>query len=276
MKHKILLLNLLLMSMFSSVVYGQTWELGAGVGGAGYMGDLNPDNPAKISGLSGGAFAKLNFSPYWVLGVHYNYGRIKGNDAESSNEQFRSRNLNFKTPLNEVSLQVEFNFFSYFAGGGTKGFTPYIFTGIGGVFFNPKGTYPYPSASKLSEYDLRFYRTEGQESPYRNYALTIPYGVGIKVRLKDNWAMFTQVGYRTAYTDYLDDVSGKYPDPATAWSGSPNAEATSQFLSNPSNPLDPNRPRVGSQRGDSRKRDTYMFVQIGVSYTFLSEKCFTF
>jgi hypothetical protein len=29
-----------------------------------------------------------------------------------------------------------------------------------------------------------------------------------------------------------------------------------------------------TQRGDFRKRDTYMFVGIGITYTFVSQKCF--
>lgn len=271
MRLKILLLNIFIASLFCSDIQAQTWELGAGVGGAGYMGDLNPDHPVKISGLSAGAFVKVNFSPYWVMGFHYNYGKIGANDASSSNQQFKDRNLNFKTALNEFSLQVDFNFLSYFAGGGTKNFTPYIYTGIGGVFFNPVGKYTFPGSGREQQYNLRFYRTEGQPVPYKNYALSIPYGAGIKLRLNDNLALITQAGYRTAYTDYLDDVGGKYPSPSS-WTDSPNTAPVSAYLSDPSGKL----MKPGVQRGDSRKRDTYMFVQIGISYTFLSEKCFTF
>jgi hypothetical protein len=126
------------------------------------------------------------------------------------------------------------------------------------------------------EYNLRFYRTEGQNEPYKNYALTVPYGVGFKVRLKENWGLFSQIGYRSAFTDYLDDVSGKYP-------GADNPPADGDrglMLSDPNRgPLVsgiPRRTLSGTQRGDFRKRDTYMFVGIGISYTFVSQKCYTF
>ncbi|AOM78185.1 DUF6089 family protein [Pedobacter steynii] len=251
----------------------QVMELGVVGGGAGYMGDLNQTKPLKISGMSAGAYVKMNLDPYWALGFHYNFGKIKANDLNSENEQFRDRGLNFKTSLNEISLQVDFNFFEYFAGGGTKKFTPYIFTGIGGVFFSPKGYYPHVPELGDKEYNLRFYRTEGQTEPYKNYALTVPYGVGFKVRLKENWGLFSQIGYRTIFTDYLDDVSGRYPDdnklPADGLTGiklsNPN---TASSLSGTGLP--------GIQRGDFRKRDTYMFVGIGISYTFVSQKCYTF
>jgi hypothetical protein len=249
-------------------VYGQTWELGVGAGGAGYIGDLNQKQPLKISGISAGGYVKMNFDPYWTLGLHYTYGKIKANDAHSDNAQFRDRNLNFRTSLNEVSLQIDFNFFDYFAGGGMKNFTPYIFSGMGATLFNPKATHDG------NDYKLRFYETEGQKEPYRNYAFSIPYGAGFKVRLRENWGFFSQIGYRTAYSDFLDDVSGKYPS-QSAWPQDDSAEirVVRQNLADPSLSQ---YGTPGVQRGDFRKRDTYMFVGIGISYTFVSQKCYTF
>jgi hypothetical protein len=247
---------------------GQTIELGIAAGGAGYIGDLNQKQPLKISGLSAAVYAKMNLDPFWAVGLHYTYGKIKADDAKSDNSQFRDRNINFKTPLNEISLQVDFNFFDYFAAGGTKTFTPYIYTGVGAVLFNPKATYDD------IEYNMRLYKTEGQGSPYKNYTFSILYGAGAKVRLKENWGLFTQIGYRTAYSDYLDDVSRKYPSQSN-WPEDDSAElrATRNKLSDPSLSQ---YGAPGVQRGDFRKRDTYMFVGIGISYTFVSQKCYTF
>lgn len=248
--------------MFISIqgLHAQAWEVGMAGGAAGYMGDLNPDNPLKSSGVSAGVFAKLNFNSHWALGLHYNYGRVSGYDDKSSNPDFRDRNLRFYTPLNELSLQVDFNFFDYFAGGGRKSFTPYLFTGLGGVIFNPRVR--LNGATR----DLRLYKTEGQTTPYKNYTLSIPYGAGVKFNVKSNWSFFSQLGYRTAFTDYLDDVSGVYKTPVNG------DDAMHIYLADPSISGRP----PGSQRGDSGKRDGYMFLQIGISYTFLSEKCFTF
>jgi hypothetical protein len=247
----------------------QTMELGIAAGGAGYIGDLNQKQPLKISGMSAAAYVKMNLDPYWAIGLHYNYGKIKADDSKSDNSQFRDRNINFKTPLNEVSLQADFNFFDYFAAGGTKTFTPYIYTGIGVVLFNPKATYDG------REYNVRHYKTEGGDGvPYKNYTFSVLYGAGAKVRLKENWGLFTSIGYRTAYSDYLDDVSRKYPA-ASSWpeGDSPELRATRERLSDPSLSQ---YGRPGVQRGDFRKRDTYMFVGIGISYTFVSQKCYTF
>lgn len=263
----------LLICLFGSGVYAQTPEVGVIAGGAGYMGDLNQDNPLKISGLSAGAFVKLNLDPYWNIGLHYTYARIKGNDSLSNNAQFRERNLRFFTPISEVSIQGEFNFFDYFAGGGRRSFSPYIFTGISGFFFNPK-TKINNNSNVVS---LAYYRTEGQADAYKQYGISIPYGVGAKIRFRENWSLFGQVGYRTAFTDYLDDVSGYYPDPETpTWPVDTNLPIR-QLLSDRSG--ETTGVYIGAkhtQRGDLRKRDTYMFAGIGISFTFVSQKCYTF
>lgn len=243
----------------------QTMEVGLNVGAAGYMGDLNQKNPVDFSGIAFGAYVKRNFDAYWGLGIHYNYGKIKDDDAYSSNANFRERNINFSTPLHELSLQVDFNLLDYFAGGGTKNFTPYIFTGVAGVLFNPKAVY------QDQEYELKYYHTENVS--YKNYAISIPYGVGIKYRISEKLSLFSQLGYRTAFTDYLDDVGDNYPQ--TAVYG--RVDADHPVLINLSNPsARPELMNPGGQRGDHVKKDTYMFLHIGISYTFLSDKCFTF
>lgn len=257
---KILFCIAALSGLLSTAANAQIMEVGANVGAAGYIGDLNPSNPLDFSGVAFGVFVKGNLDPYWAVGLHYNYGRIKANDANSSNADFRNRNLNFSTPLNELSLQVDFNFLDYFSGGGTRNFSPYIFAGLGGVLFNPKATYGG------NTYELRYYETEGVK--YKNYAVTIPFGVGMKYRISDRVGIFSQIGYRVAGTDYLDDVGDKYPGQSViSKDGSVN-------LSNPS-PL-PGYGPAGSQRGNYLKKDSYVFLHIGISYTFTSDKCYAF
>jgi opacity protein-like surface antigen len=228
------------------IAKAQNWEIGLGAGAAGYMGDLNKNNPLKFSGPAVGGFVKLNLDPYWSLGMNYNYGRIEGDNG----------NLKFYAPLHEVSALVDFNFFDFFAGGGRRRFSPFIYAGLGGLVFNAKR-----NVGNEVKY-LRLYRTENQSLPYKNYAFSIPYGAGMKFKMSTNFTIFGQLGYRTAYTDYLDDVKGTY---RRITDGNPERI----FLSNPSG----NPENIGMQRGDSRKRDTYMLTQIGVSYTFLCRHC---
>ncbi|MGF1924541.1 MAG: DUF6089 family protein, partial [Bacteroidia bacterium] len=118
---------------------------------------------------------------------------------------------------------------------------------------------------------LRDLLTEGQTERYRNYAPVVIYGAGVKYKKNDNWTLFGQVGYRTTFTDYLDDVSGVYPDNSSTWGPSLNVSDRSSEVVTSGSIF-----TAGDQRGDFRKRDTYLFVNIGISYTFVSQKCFTF
>jgi len=249
MRKKAALLFVFTTLFWAGIAQAQNWEIGVAAGAAGYMGDLNMNKPLKFSGPAVGGFVKLNLDPFWSLGMHYTYGRIKGDNGD----------LKFYTPLHEASAMVDFNFFDFFAGGGHKRFTPYIYAGFGGVVYNPKR-----KVGDEVKY-LRLYRTEDQYTTYRNYAVSIPYGAGIKYKVKSNLTLFGNLGYRTAYTDYLDDVSRNY---RRITDGDPDRI----FLANPSGDLS----KIGTQRGDSRRRDTYMFTQLGLSYTFLCENCSVF
>lgn len=241
----------------------QTWEIGGAVGGSGYMGDLNPNNPLKISGIAVGGYVARNFDGYFSAKLNYTYGRISGADSTSSNQQFRERNLSFTTSLSEISVIGEFNFIEYIPDVSKSRFTPFIYLGIGALHYNPQADYLGHT------YDLRPLTTEGEKKPYPTMAMSIPYGAGIKYNFADKWTAEASIGYRNPSTDYLDDVSGVYADKSKL----PNAlsqalsdrsgEKTGVYLGTP-----------GTQRGDFRSHDTYMFLQLTVSYTFVTAKCY--
>ncbi len=252
--------------------FAQTWEVGGFIGSSGYMGDINQLKPYQFTDLAFGGQIKRNLDGYWAFKLSALHGKIRGDDANSSSVQQQQRNLNFYSPLTEISLQTEFNFFNYLPGlfpiAGSRKFSPYIFTGIGLVLFNPK--------TKLNdyEYELQKYVTESADisDNYNKYAISVPYGAGLKYNVKGNWNLVTELGYRTAFTDYLDDISGNYPDFSSQNQSDPLVIERME-LSDRSNP------KIGlsnTQRGNYRKKDTYMFVGLSITYTFVSRKCPTF
>ncbi len=248
--------------LLSFKVSAQTWELGGAVGGAGYMGDLNANNPVKVSGISAGGFVKRNFNGYLSVKLNYSYGQISGADSTSNNPQFRARNLSFTTSLNEFSLIGEFNFMHYVPEAGKNKFTPYIYLGIATLGFSPTTVY------NGTTYELVNYQTEGQKKPYSTTAFSFPYGAGIKYNIAGKLTLAADLGYRHPNTDYLDDVSGLYPDrrKLSTISGllsDRSGERTGVYIGSP-----------GSQRGDLNPRDTYFFTQVTISYTFVTEKCY--
>jgi hypothetical protein len=239
-----------------------TWEIGGALGGAGYIGDLNP-SPFKPSGISVGAFVKRNFNGYLSAKLNYQYGKIGGADSSSSSQQLRGRNLSFTDALTELSLMAEFNFMKYIPDAGKNKYSPYIFLGIGTTSFSPNAMY------NGNEIELRTLRTEGQTSAYKASTIVIPYGAGIKYNIGGKWTAALEAGYRYTHTDYLDDVSGVYASPGqlpTALSvalADRSGERTGTYIGTP-----------GSQRGDFRTKDIYAFFGFTLSYTFVTEKCY--
>lgn len=255
---------LLIVSLFSQIFIAsaQTWEIGVSAGASGYMGDINPLKPQKFTDPAFGGQVKRNFNGYWSAKLNFLRGKIQGDDSKSSNAYQNDRNLNFRSDLNELSLQVELNFFNYLPGllpgFGAKRVSPYIFTGVAGVTFNPVADY------NGSPIELQPLQTEAVK--YNKYALSVPYGAGFKYNVSGNFNLIGEIGYRTAFTDYLDDISGRYPD----FIANPPARALSPALSDRSFSQSGT---PGTQRGDFRKRDTYMFTTISLTYTFVSTKC---
>jgi len=258
---KLVIFLFLLFTSFS--LRAQTWEVGGSVGAAGYMGDLNQNNPLKPSGLSLGIFVQRNFDGYLSAKLNYDFGHIGAADNTSSSPQQRARNLSFTDNLNEFSVIGEFNFFKYIPEAGQNRFTPFIYAGLGVVGYNPQAVY------QGHTYDLRPLITEGESKPYSSLAFSVPYGVGVKYNFLGKWNFIADIGYRNPTTDYLDDVSGKYTNRTKL--ASPIAQALSD-RSGELTGVDIGIP--GTQRGDLRPKDTYWFINISVSFTFVSSKCY--
>ncbi|MDB5087763.1 MAG: hypothetical protein JWR09_1757 [Mucilaginibacter sp.] len=240
----------------------QTWEIGGALGGAGYIGDLNPNNPIKISGYSIGGFVKRNFNGYLSARLNGAFGQISAADSNSSNQQFRKRNLSFTTPIYEASIIGEFNFMHYIPEAGKNKFTPYIFLGVALARYYPSTIY------NGQTYALRLYRTEGEHTGYSSNAISPLYGAGVKYNIMGKFTLGAELGYRNTNTDYLDDVSGNYANKSKQGKiaralGDRSGEKTGVYIGS-----------AGTQRGDLRPHDTYFFSQITFSYTFVTQKCY--
>ncbi|MDP3470208.1 MAG: DUF6089 family protein [Daejeonella sp.] len=248
----------------SFLASAQTWELGGSLGAMGYMGDINPVKAYKLTDPAFGVQIKRNFDGYWSAKLNYMYGKVRASDAASSNTYQVERNLDFHSPVSEFSMQVEFNLFRYMAGAdygfATRKLSPYLFTGIASFSYNPL------TKHNGDEIELRLVQTENVA--YKKSAISVPYGAGVKYNISGKWTIIAEIGYRTAFTDYLDDISGRYVDFNVVSPASP----LTMTLADRSTP-----PQIaGTQRGDFRPRDTYMFAGVGLTYTFIPIKCPTF
>lgn len=282
------------------------YEIVGGFGATNFLGELGGQKDIGKNGIRDLDF--LATRPLFNLGVRYNtcefaaaranffYGRLLGKDKYTTNPARNYRNLSFKSPIIELSTQVEFSFIReksdnvYILPDAVKefitklkgkfgkaqqgeggqnnddiapiSFYPYAFLGIGGFYFNPKAKY------NDKWYALQKLGTEGQGiepgmKKYRRVSICIPMGLGLKYKYNKKIALGFEYGLRKTFTDYVDDVSTKYYDKGKLRSQYGEASAA---LSDPSDGSKPGNTIAGEQRGDSKDKDWYMFLNLTVSY----------
>lgn len=206
--------------------------IGVSINTMNYFGDITP-TPSRFStdlaftkpGI-GITYTKV-FHPQSAWRAAINYGAISGDDFTADNSAPPSqylylRNLHFRNKILEVSWGLEINLIPN-TGGANNRFplNPYIFLGIAAFKHNPQAKAPEfdltgrPLAEAGQWVDLQPLGTEGQNldgrKPYSLIQLAIPIGLGVKVRLPDDWDLNIEMGFRQLFTDYIDDVGGDYP-----------------------------------------------------------------
>ncbi|MFH1005570.1 MAG: DUF6089 family protein [Bacteroidota bacterium] len=233
-------------------------ELGFFLGSSYYIGDLNPIwHFNRFTYPAAGGIYRFNFNTRFAIKAFTALGLIEGDDAYSQSDAHRNRNLSFKSKVFECSIQGEFNFLPFLTG--SKKFTivtPYVFMGFGIFHFNPMGLY------QGRWYALQTISTEGQGTTFsslKRYSLTqfcIPFGVGIKFNAARRVGISLEWGLRKTFTDYLDDVSGRYVDPVLL---SSERGPVAAVLSDRSF-VKEGGDNIGRQRGNSFTHDWYSFA----------------
>ncbi len=283
-KNTWLLLSMFLLASLAS--NAQDFELGLNLGFSQYQGDLGARTSediqrARLTGnkLAIGLVARKYFNPHWALRGGILFGSLSGDDnKQGENSDRERRNLSFKSSLLEFNLGLEWNIFKYIPGSENHRFTPYLFAGIGGFLFNPKGEF---DGTKYNLQDVTYVRKEknGQDVllDYSKFQLAIPMGVGIKYNVSQLWSLGFEVGWRKTFTDYIDNVSNEYTGDAKALLAQgkrPEAFFTDRWGTDANMaPDDPNKKfRPNSGRGNS-DLDSYYFAMFSLSKTFRKYAC---
>lgn len=234
--------------------------VGLSVGAMNYQGDLDDNFTLVFTqpafGIHGIAllFRRIHFR---VEALH---GSIAANDAQASFTNNSSRNLSFFSEIDEVGVHVMYSLQNRKRGFTKRSFAiPYVFTGISYFHFSPK------RKINGTQYDLQEIGTEGQylngnyPKPYKLTQISIPLGGGFKIRISDNFDIGAEIGFRKTFTDYLDDVSDRYPDLSKLL----NQEgAIALYLSDSSE----NGRASYVQRGNPKNNDWYVYTNIHVTY----------
>lgn len=257
------------------------FEAGITAGPSNFLGDLGgtygrgqtflKDNNFPLTKLMTGAY--IAFHPNNWLGIRLavNKGKLEGDDGiiqgKGGLEEVRKiRSANFRTNLQEAFLAAEIYPTKLFESSNSLLFfrlQPYGLLGVGVFHFNPQGKDPVTG----QWVDLKPLHTEGQgfeEYPNRKeYALTqinVPMGFGVKYLINEKVDLSFEVVHRKTFTDYIDDVSTTYIDPAVLYKHlGPELAQRAERMSNRTDGSGLNRSLFGpgSKRGNSSMNDAY-------------------
>ena len=242
-------------------------EIGLLLGASYYLGDLNTahfNQPLPGAGL----IIRKNIDQRFVYKAEIMYLNLKSDERESADTIAKERYLHFRSPVYELSGQLEFNFLPYQPGNPLYTWTPFIYTGVSLFNFNPQ------AENGNGEWvDLQELGTEGQgtttfpdRDKYSLIQFAIPMGGGVKIAVNESFNIILEYGARKTFTDYLDDVSTTYPGTGKNVGGGPSYPIEMSQLAQALS--DPRGTHInGVQRGNpNNKKDWYSFAGITLSF----------
>ncbi len=187
---------------------------------------------------------------------------IKNSKADASPRL--SRNLHFKSSITEIGLKSEIHLLGIL--GRSSRVSPYCLFGTGFLYYEPQA---FLNGGWVK---LRQLRSEGQGiipgvKEYGSGTVFLSGGMGVYLDLSAGWSMRIEWDHRFLFTDYLDDVSIRFIDPAIV-KGKLSSEQGSNLqelynLTRDFNGHSINRP--GMIRGNPEKRDAFAGLTINFS-----------
>jgi opacity protein-like surface antigen len=249
--------------LFSVIASAQRFHAGIFGGLSAYTGDLvDRLFPKKVTNAAIGITGNYELADQFMLRGGFTYSVVGGADRFSADPSLVTRNLSFETSIYEFSAVMEYYLNNLY----DRRFSPYGFAGLAVYHFNP---YAYYAGQKVF---LKPLSTEGQGLPGYNikpYSLTqmaIPFGAGVKFRINDNLRVGLEFGYRKLFTDYLDDLSGSYADPADLLAAKGQLAVDISYRGDELPGGNPAYPLKSTGRGRQDRKDAYYFTGIHLTY----------
>ena len=175
----------------SFLIYSQSTEIGGGIGGLSYTGDLNRGYDFLQNSPAATVFHRTNLSDVVSFKVGITAGKLKGSDRKGDIDAFSSqRDASFNIFIFEPSAVLEYHFLNWRSEQSLVRWTPYVFGGVG-----------------------IFAMSSQQNKPveYSNVQPVLPFGLGVKYIINPKWYIGFEAGARKTFFDYLDNVSEGNP-----------------------------------------------------------------
>lgn len=157
------------------------FDLGAGFGMSGYLGDVNQANMFRNPGFAAQAGMRYLIDTRWALRGVFTAAGLKGNSSQFSNKFPGLQDYSFTSTIYGLDVRGEFNFLPYGIGETfkrLKRWSPYLALGIGGVLSTSGG------------------KVYG--------AFTVPMAVGFKFKLRERLNLTAEFCMTKTFGDKLD------------------------------------------------------------------------
>ena len=263
-------------------------DLGGTTGiGKGFILDTNTEGIRPSAGF----FGRYSMGGHVSFRLEMAYLNLSGDDRRIGRNNFKGsqftdqdgwfrfyRNMHFQSHVFELTNSIEIIPYSFESFSRKKSFgakkhivSPYGILGLGFMVFNPQAEYDGQWV------DLQPLSTEGQgiidgTFRYQLVQLIIPMGLGIRWEYNYRWILSLEINHRLTFTDYLDDVSKDYVDPAIYTDAFDINRATlATVLSRRSQEIDPNNnygylTEPGRQRGNPNNNDSYYTITMRLAF----------
>jgi hypothetical protein len=223
-REKLLILLFTIVCLGASAQKGYKWDFGGIAGMSNYLGEIGGrektarpfiwDMKLAKTRWDVGAYVRYKFHRSLSAKMAFHYLRVAGEDNLSINNPRRYRNLSFRNDIYDLESTINWHFYQSDKPMGIYArtrvyFTSYVFIGIGAFMHNPKTMY------QGSWVALQPIRTEGVE--YSRFGYCVPFGAGFYFSISKNRRMHRiglEFNWRYTNTDYLDDISTVYRNPA--------------------------------------------------------------
>lgn len=230
------------------------FSLTGGAGIAYYMGDLRSGKINRHLGLG----PSVSIGALYRLTEHFSARgelRFYQVSADQKYTPKYQQNLSFKATNPDLNIGFQADLFEY---NQHAKINPYLFGGVGVTYMTPTAKLDGRRGS------LAPLRTEGVK--YNRLPLVFMAGIGISMQVADRWSIGGELCNNFVNSDYLDDVSTVYPDPATLSSD------LARRLSDRSSEIGAPKQEAGWHRGSPNNNDKYLFLQLRVNYLIGTKK----
>lgn len=183
-------LLLLVVLIFGSLTaQGQTYEIGAVLGGSNYIGDVGKTNYINPNNVMFGGILKWNRSARHSFRFTLIHSQISADDADSKENRRAQRGYSFKNSITEASLGLEYTFWDFSMYSGKPASAPYLYTGL--TYFKYNALFLDPNTATIKKYD-------------NAWDFAIPIVVGYKTTVGTKMILGFEIGARYTLTDDLD------------------------------------------------------------------------